>query len=277
MKINFNDKIILVTGASTGIGRCVALDYAKEGADVVISARSVDKLEVLKGEIENAGRKAWAIPADLSIKGEAARLIDEAMKQTGRIDILVNNAGIGYVEIVPDLNIEKAREMFEINFWSVVETTQCVLPHMLKRGSGQIINVSSIAGKRALPASSMYNATKFALEGFTESLRVELYRSGIQVISVCPSVTETEFFDHPYVKDSPLREQSNRLPRMSAEGVSRALIRASIKGKRDIHLTWLGWLAVRLNPLVPWLLDYVAFRMRGEKVAKRYEEIRSLK
>jgi len=269
----FEGKFVLVTGASTGIGRCVALDYAREGAELILAARSEDKLNRLKEEIEALGRRAVVLPVDLSRPGEAAKLMDRALEGCRRIDILVNNAGVGYVEVVPDVDFEKARRMFEINFWSAVEATQRILPHMLKRGSGQIINVSSIAGKRALPASSMYNASKFALEGFTEALRVELYRSGIQVISICPSVTETPFFEHPYVKDSPLREQSHSLPAMSPESVSRGLLRASKKGKRDVHFTWLGWLAVRLNPLMPRLLDWIAFRMRGEKVAKRYAEI----
>jgi len=273
----FINQTVLVTGASTGIGRCVALDYARQGADLVLAARSVDKLESLAREIESLGRKAIVLPADLSQRGQAAKLIDRALETAGRIDILVNNAGIGYVEIVPDLDLEKAREMFEINFWSVVEATKRILPHMVQRNSGQIINVSSIAGKRAFPSSSMYNASKFALEAFSESLRVELYRTGIKVISICPSVTETPFFEHPYVKGGPFREDVHSVPAMTPEAVSKALIRASRKGKRDVHLTLLGWAAVRLNPLIPRILDWVAFRMRGEKVARRYEEIRQSK
>ncbi len=270
---HFQDKTVLVTGASTGIGRCVALDYAREGADVILAARSKDKLESLATEIRSLGRKAWVFSVDLSIQGEAIKVVQKALEEAGKIDILVNNAGIGYIEVVADLDIAKAREMFEIDFWSVVEATRAVLPHMVRRGSGQIINVSSIAGKRAFPASSMYNAAKFALEGFTEALRVEVMQCGIDVIAICPSVTGTYFFEHPYVKDSALREQTRSVKPMTPEAVSRALIRASKKRKRDVHMTLLGWLAVRLNPWIPGIMDFVAYRMRGRIVTERYREI----
>jgi len=270
---HFQGKTVLVTGASTGIGRCVALDYAKEGADLVLAARSRDKLESLALEIRALGRQSWVLPVDLSIPGEAARAVERALEEAGKIDILVNNAGIGYVEVVADLDMAKAREMFEIDFWSAVEATRAVLPHLVRRGSGQIINVSSIAGKRAFPASSMYNAAKFALEGFTEALRVEVMQCGIDVIAICPSVTGTDFFEHPYVKDSALREQSRSVKPMTPEAVSRALIRASKKRKRDVHLTLLGWLAVRLNPWIPGIMDFVAYRMRGKIVSERYRRI----
>ncbi len=270
---HFQGKTVLVTGASTGIGRCVALDYAREGADLVLAARSKDKLESLASEIRSLGGTAWVFPADLSIQGEAIKVVQKALKETGKIDILVNNAGIGYVEVVADLDMAKAREMFEIDFWSAVEATRAVLPHLVRRGSGQIINVSSIAGKRAFPASSMYNAAKFALEGFTEALRVEVMQCGIDVIAICPSVTGTDFFEHPYVKDSALREQSRSVKPMTPEAVSRALIRASKKRKRDVHLTLLGWLAVRLNPWIPGIMDFVAYRMRGKIVSERYRRI----
>lgn len=240
-----------MTGASTGIGRCVALDYARQGADLMLAARSEDKLLSLAKEIKNLGRKAIVIPVDLSVRGNAAKLIDQVLETGGEIDILVNNAGVGYLDLIVELQLEKAREIFEINFWSVVEATRQVLPHMLKRNSGQIINVSSIAGKRAFPASSMYNATKFALEAFTESLRCELYRTGISVISICPSITRTPFFDHPFVKESALQRQSKKFSSMSPEEVSRILIRASRKKLRDVHLTLPGWAIVRLNPSIP--------------------------
>jgi short-subunit dehydrogenase len=270
---HFQGKTVLVTGASSGIGRCVALDYAREGADLVLAARSKDKLESLASEIRSLGKTAWVFPVDLSIPGEAVKVVQKALKEAGKIDILVNNAGIGYVEVVADLDMAKAREMFEIDFWSAVEATRAVLPHLVRRGSGQIINVSSIAGKRAFPASSMYNAAKFALEGFTEALRVEVMQCGIDVIAICPSVTGTDFFEHPYVKDSALREQSRSVKPMTPEAVSRALIRASKKRKRDVHLTLLGWLAVRLNPWIPGIMDFVAYRMRGKIVSERYRRI----
>jgi short-subunit dehydrogenase len=119
----------------------------------------------------------------------------------------------------------------------------------------------------------MYNAAKFALEGFTEALRVEVMQCGIDVIAVCPSVTGTDFFEHPYVKDSALREQSRSVKPMTPEAVSRALIRASKKRKRDVHLTLPGWLAVRLNPWIPGIMDFVAYRMRGKIVSERYRSI----
>lgn len=268
-------KRVLVTGASSGIGRCVALDYAREGADLILAARSLDKLQSLQGEIEKLGRRVAIIQVDLSVRGEAEKMIDRALAECGSVDILVNNAGIGYVSAVAKLEVEKAREVFEINFWSVVEATRRLLPHLIARDSGQIINVSSIAGKRAFPLSSIYNASKFALEAFSESLRGELYRTNIQVISICPSVTETAFFDHPYVQGASLRRPSYVKNPMSAESVSKALIRASKKGRRDVHLTLSGWLVTRINPWIPGVVDRMVEKIRGQEAADILEAIRA--
>lgn len=270
----YSGRTVLVTGASTGIGRCVALDFAREGADLALAARSVDKLEALAEQIRGLGQKAEVFPADLSRSGAAVKLVDSVLARCGKVDILVNNAGIGYVDMVVDVNLDKARELMEINFWSVVAATQRVLPHMLKRGSGQIINISSIAGKRAFPMSSMYNASKFALEAFTESLRGEVYRSGIQVISICPSVTETPFFEHPYVKGSAQERSSQKMKRTPVEKVSKLILNASKKGKRDVHITFPGWLIVRLNAWFPRFFDWVVDRFEGNEVEQRNEEIR---
>jgi short-subunit dehydrogenase len=276
-RFDFKDKIVLVTGASTGIGRYSALEFAGRGAHLALSARSVDKLETLKTEIEQMGQKAWVLPADLSQGGEAARLIERTIETCGRIDVLLNNAGIGYSEIVPDLDIKKARQLFEIDFWAVVEGTKKVLPHMLRQEGGQkaIVNVSSIAGKRAFPASSLYNSAKFALEAFSEALRVETLQTDIRVVTICPTVTETPFFEHPFVKDSAMHDNTRLVKAQPVEHVARKLVDAVYRGRRDVHFSFPGWLVVRLNPLFPGLFDRIAFNMKGEKVANRYEEIQS--
>jgi short-subunit dehydrogenase len=271
---DYKDKVVLVTGASSGIGLCAALEFARLGATLVLAARSLEKLDELKKRIEQDGGRAAVVPVDLSVPGEAEQMIEKALEAFSHIDILVNNAGVGHSVPVIDLELESARETFEINFWSLVAATQTLLPHLLARNTGQIINVSSIAGKRAFPGSSIYNASKFAVEAFSESLRVELYQTHIEVIDFCPSVTSTAFFDNPKVSRFWSEQEMSRYGLMAPEEVARKLVKASQKGKRDVHLTLAGWLAVRLNPWMPGIFDRIAYRMRGEKVTARLEQLR---
>jgi short-subunit dehydrogenase len=188
-----DSKVVIITGASAGIGEASARLLAREGATVVLAARRQDRLEVLKQEIEAAGGRALAIPTDVNLPGDRQRLVDGTMRAFGRIDALVNNAGYGQrgpIELVP---LDSIRQNFETNFFSVVALTQLVVPIMRKQRGGRIINISSVAGRIARPLSSVYDATKHALEAVSDGLRGELAPFGIKVVVIQPGFILTEF------------------------------------------------------------------------------------
>jgi len=198
-----DSQIVIVTGASAGIGEAAARRLAGEGATVVIAARRADRLEALKREIESAGGRALAVAGDVTSPQDRERLVQETMRAFGRIDGLVNNAGYGQrgpIELVP---IEAIRQNFETNLFSLIALTQLVIPIMRAQQSGRIVNVSSVAGRIARPLSSVYDATKHALEAISDGMRGELAQFGIKVVVIEPGFIITEFLS---VADENARE-----------------------------------------------------------------------
>ncbi|MEW6130619.1 MAG: SDR family NAD(P)-dependent oxidoreductase [Acidobacteriota bacterium] len=185
----------IVTGASSGIGEAIARHLARDGATVVITARRQERLDKLKLEIEQAGGKALRFAGDINGDEFRKQLVDETMTATGRIDALINNAGYGQrgpVEIVPLATI---RRNFETNFFSAVALAQLVIPVMRTQQKGSIINISSVAGKISRPLSSIYSATKFALEAISDGMRLELAPFGIRVVIIEPGFITSEFLE----------------------------------------------------------------------------------
>jgi NAD(P)-dependent dehydrogenase (short-subunit alcohol dehydrogenase family) len=186
-------QVVIVTGASAGIGEAATRRLAAEGASVVIAARRADRLEALKREIESQGGRALAVAGDVTSPQDRERLIQETMRVFGRIDGLVNNAGYGQrgpIELVP---VEAIRENFETNLFSLIALTQLVIPIMREQRSGRIVNISSVAGRIARPLSSVYDSTKHALEAISDGLRGELAQFGIKVVIIEPGFIITEF------------------------------------------------------------------------------------
>jgi len=188
-----HDQVVIVTGASAGIGEATARMLAREGARVVLAARRRERLDALKKEIEAAGGHAFVVAGDVTSPEDRERLVKESLTLTGRIDGLVNNAGYGQrgpIEIIP---IETIRQNFETNLFSLIALTQLVMPIMRKQGSGRIVNISSVAGKIARPLSSVYDATKHALEAISDGMRGEMAPFGIKVVAIEPGFIITEF------------------------------------------------------------------------------------
>src|SRR5262245_23354851 len=186
-------KGVIVTGASAGIGEAAARRLTNEGATLVISARRADRLEAVRQQIESVGGRALAIAGDITSSEDRERLVLETMREFGRIDGLVNNAGYGQrgpIELVP---WEAIRQNFETNLFSLIALTQIVIPIMRRQGRGRIINISSVAGRIARPLSSVYDATKHALEAISDGLRGELAQFGIKVVVIEPGFITTEF------------------------------------------------------------------------------------
>lgn len=247
--------VVAITGASSGIGLAAARAFSRAGARVAVAARRRDRLHALVLEIEAAGGKALAIPADVSIESDVHRFVDETVRTFGQIDVMINNAGFGIrgkVEETPGADFER---LMKTNFMGTVYGCQAALKHMRTRNSGVIVNVSSIVGHRALPGGGAYAATKAAQISLTESLRVELRGSGISAISIHPIATTTEF------GEVALRESSGRKgaplgPRQTAEEVARAMVVAVRHPRPEVHPYQAARAAVVLNALFPSAVDW---------------------
>jgi short-subunit dehydrogenase len=200
---------VIVTGASAGIGEATARRLAREGANVVLVARRADRLEALKQQIEATGGRALAVVADITSEEDRRRIVRETTTAFGRIDGLVNNAGFGQrgpIEMVP---LENIRRNFETNLFSLIALTQLVIPIMRSQQSGRIVNVSSVAGRIARPLSSVYDATKHALEAISDGMRGELAPFGIKVVIIEPGFIITEFLEVSNEVSRPLIEQDS--------------------------------------------------------------------
>lgn len=191
--MDIQNKIALVTGAGRGIGRAIALALAKEGAKVILTARSRKQLEDVAGEIQAMGGETLIIPADLSDEKQAREMIATAARQMKAIHILINNAGLGYFKSVADLKTDEWDEMFSVNLRAVFLTTQSALPHLRNAKESFIINIASLAGKNTFINGAGYTATKWGLRAFSQCLMLEERQHGIRVLTVCPGSVDTSF------------------------------------------------------------------------------------
>ena len=197
--MNQNNTVALVTGASSGIGKATARQLLDDGLTVYTAARRLPKMN----ELEDLG--AHALPMDITVDSDIRRVVETIGQRDGGVDVLVNNAGYATYGAVEDTSIDEARRQFEVNLFGLGRLTQLVLPHMRKQGSGTIINVSSMGGKIYTPLGAWYHATKHALEGWSDCLRLELEPFGIDVVIIEPGIIATEFGD---VMSGPLMERS---------------------------------------------------------------------
>ncbi len=255
------NKVAIITGASSGIGLACVKEFAKQKYSVVLAARSTDQLKQLETEIQNEGVAALVVTTDVSNQKDCKNLIDKTIERFGRIDVLVNNAGLSMRAIVEDVEIDVLKRLMDVNFWGTVYCTKYALPHVLKV-KGSIIGVSSIAGFIGLPARSGYSASKFAMHGFLETLRNENLKSGLHVLIVAPGFTASNVRNAALVADGSSQGETPReeLKMMTAEEVAKKLFRAYKKKKQKLVLTFVeGKLTVFLNKFVPALVGRLAF------------------
>ena len=248
----------LVTGASGGIGRAIALELARQGSSVVLAARRAEALEQLTAKIRALGGRAEVVVGDITDPAVRRAALDRASQSFGGIDIIINNAGRGAMGRFADASPKRVRQIFELNFFAADELIREAVP-LLQRGNRPIVvNIGSILGHRATPRNSEYCASKFALRGLSESLRPELGQLGIDLLLVSPGATESEFHQHTLnpTEKAPWPDQ----PAVRAEAVAKATVRAICLGKREIIPSTRGRLLVWLNRLVPSLVDRVMRR-----------------
>jgi short-subunit dehydrogenase len=248
----------VITGASSGIGRALALELARQGAELVITARREDRLCAVANEISALGGQSQHVVGDLCVPETRAAVIQAVQQRFGGLDILVNNAGVGALGLFEHADAERLRRVMEVNFFSLVEMTRLALP-LLRRGTNpMLVNISSIIGHRGVPYNSEYCASKFAVRGFSESIRAELTRHGIDVLVVCPGTTETEFFDQVVQRTGEPTWPEHTA--VSAEHVARQIVRAMRRGSREIIPYGWGKILCWLNRLSPRLMDRVMAR-----------------
>jgi short-subunit dehydrogenase len=249
---------MLITGASQGIGRALALEAAKQGARVMAAARSDDLLAELAREAEALGHPILTVRADVTEPADRQKMVDECARAMGGLDVLVNNAGIGATGHFADAAPDRLRKIFEVNLFGLTETTRVCLP-LLKQGTTPaILNISSIAGRRGIPARSDYSASKFAVQGFSEALRAELAKDGIDVLLVNPGLTQTNFSKNMLEQKAKIK--MDHLRGMTAEEVARRTLKALARGSNEVTFTWKGWLLVMVSRFLPWLVDKVTKR-----------------
>jgi len=220
------DQVVVVTGASSGIGYATAIAIAKAGAKVAVGARRVDKLEQLKKDIEKIGGECITVSCDVTKRSDCENLINAAVKKWNKIDILVNNAGLMPLSFVKNLKIDEWDQMIDVNIKGVMYCTAAAIPHMLAQKSGHIVNISSIAGRVVFPAGSVYCATKFAVWAFSEGLRQELsVRNNIRVTTIEPGIVDTELTNT--ITDKSLEafvNHSKTIQSLNAEDIANSIL-----------------------------------------------------
>ena len=257
MAINLKGKVVLITGASSGFGEDAARLFAAEGAAVVLAARRIERMQAQVERIHLAGGEAMATPVDVTNKADIQNMVKSVIENFGQVDILFNNAGFGRLGWLEDLDPARDIEtQVAVNLTGLIEMTHAVLPHMLARKSGHIINMASVAGWLAAPTYSIYAATKFGVRGFTDCLRREVKPLGIHVSGIYPGPAKTEFGEHT--------GQSSRIPgflHMTSEYVARRVVQVAQHPRRALILPWWFVPVIWLDRAFPDIADWVQIQL----------------
>ncbi len=262
--MTFMNKAVIITGASSGIGKALALRLANESAWLALAARDAERLEALALECRQRGAKAIAVPTDVATEVQCKALVDRTCGEYGRLDMLINNAGIAVGSRLEDLaDLHLFKQVVDVNFYGMVYITYYALPH-LRETKGSIVNVASLGGKLAIPFNTSYVASKFAMVGFSDSLRMELAGAGVSVTVICPYWVVTEFHERFMNKDGRPRGPSGRAiytkRMMTADRCAQIILDAARRRKREIVMRP-GLLALWLHLIAPGLVDKLTMKM----------------
>jgi short-subunit dehydrogenase len=258
MAVSLKDKVVLITGASSGFGEEAARQFARQGASVVLAARRIDRLQELVARIQAEGGEAVATPVDVTNGADIQNMVKSVIENYERIDILFNNAGFGRLDWLENLDPARdIRTQIAVNLTGLIEVTHAVLPLMIAQKSGHIINMSSVAGWIGAPLYSVYAASKFGVRGFTDALRREVGIYGVQVSGVYPGPAATEFGQH--TGNSVVR-RSFKFPTwtmLSAENVARKVVDVARHPRRVVIIPWWYHPVFWADFYAPWLVDWV--------------------
>ncbi|WP_020059469.1 SDR family NAD(P)-dependent oxidoreductase [Bacillus sp. 123MFChir2] len=264
MNRRLQDKVIVITGASSGIGEELAMQAADQGAIPVLIARTEEKLRELKQKIETTYRTSCHYYVlDVSNEKEVELVFTQVLQDIGSVDILVNNAGFGVFKTFVDASVQEVKDMFDVNVFGLVACTKAVLPYMIERNSGHIVNIASLAGKIATPKSSAYAATKHAVLGFTNSLRMELVNTNITVTAINPGPIDTNF--HTIADQSGTYVKSVERYILKPHYVAQQIVKAIETKKREVNLP--KWMS--LGPIVFSLFPGLFERVAGRSLSKK--------
>ncbi len=261
MKLLFKDKVVIITGASSGIGEATAREFAKQGSKVVLAARSEEILRTITEEIIKEGGTAIFVTTDVCCEDDCRNLIERTVETFGTVDILVNNAGVSMRASFSDVDLKVLHRLMDVNFWGTVYCTKYALPYLLE-SKGSLIGVSSVAGFHGLPGRTGYSASKFAIHGFLETIRIENLKKGLHVMIIAPGFTTTDIRRRALLANG---EEQGESPRnegklMPAEYVAKWVLKGIRKKKRNKILTWEGRLTALFQRIIPAFVDWVYYK-----------------
>lgn len=252
-------KVVVITGASSGIGKALAKECHARGAKLALGARRIDHLEALKAELHD--QEILCVQTDVALESDCKRLVESTIEKFGKIDILINNAGISMRALFNEMNLEVMHRLMDVNFYGTVYCTKYALPYLLA-AKGSLVGVISIAGYVGLPGRTAYSASKFAVRGFLDTLRIEHLKSGLHVLVAAPGFTASEVRKVALTANGTPQGETprNEEKMMSAETCARHIVTAIKKRKRELILTFIeGKFTVFLGKFFPSLLDKLTY------------------
>lgn len=255
------DKVVIITGGSSGIGKALAQEFGSKGSKIVITGRRLEPLQEVAKELKQEGIELVTLQADVSKEEDNKYMAEEVIKRFGKIDILINNAGISMRALFNDVDLDVVKKVMDINFYGVLYATKYCLPSIIEN-KGSVVGISSIAGYRGLPGRTGYSASKFALQGFLEVLRTEMIPTGVHVLTASPGFTASNIRKVSLTKDGTSQGESPRDEgkMMTAEECANHIYKATKKRKKILILTTLGVFTVWMNKLFPSLMDKIVFK-----------------
>ncbi len=263
-KTDLSGKVVVVTGASMGIGEAIARIFVDHGASVVLLSRETARADAARSRVGHSER-TLALSCDVRNREEIDRVLGLTMHHFQRVDVWINNAGHGLLDSLADVDMAACRETFETNFFGAVEAMQAVIPVMKQQGSGTIINISSVAGHIPIPFHAVYSATKFALNAIGKAARVELKKFGISVMTVCPGYVRTDFSANAIRGRELQQVRPASIRGISAERVARAVLQGYLRQKREVVAPWTMHPAIKMYQLFPGLVEWTMAKMARKR------------
>lgn len=259
-------KVVVITGASSGIGKALTYEFSKYNTKLVIGARNIDELNAIASELSSFGVEVLPVKTDVTCEGDCKNLVEQAISKFGQIDILINNAGVSMRALFKDVDLKVIRHLMDVNFWGTVYSTKYALPYLLET-KGSVVGVSSIAGFHGLPGRCGYSASKFAMHGFLETLRIENLKNGLHVMIAAPGFTATNVRFSALTADGTPQGMSPRDEKnmMTPEEVAKIIVKGIVKRRRNIIMGTEGKISVLAQRILPTVIDRLLYEYMAKE------------